>query len=193
MPEPTRPIVISPADPLWPQRFRTIGDALRARVGGDALRIDHIGSTAVPGLAAKDVIDVQITVAHLAVADDWPAELLPGLVRSSDTLTDHRPADAEGEDADWAKRYWSNSHDIHVHVRAAGAPNQRYPLLFRDYLRADPSAAASYGATKGALVGVTGGDRYDYYAVKDPVCDLIIAGAEQWALRTDWSPPPSDA
>lgn len=193
MDEPAHPIVISPADPLWPQRFRTIGDALRARVGGDALRIDHIGSTAVPGLAAKDVIDVQVTVAHLAVADGWPAELLPGLVRNSEILTDHRPAGAVGDDADWAKRYWSNSVDIHVHVRATGAPNQRYPLLFRDFLRAVPSAALAYADVKEALARVTHGARSGYYAVKDPVCDLIIAGAEQWALRTGWSLPPSDA
>jgi GrpB-like predicted nucleotidyltransferase (UPF0157 family) len=193
MHEPARPIVISPADPLWPQRFRTIGDALRGFLGADAVRIDHIGSTAVPGLAAKDVIDVQITVAHLDIADDWPAELLPGLVRSSETSTDHRPAGAEGEETDWAKRYWSNSHDIHVHVRAAGAPNQRYALLFRDYLRADPRVALAYAAAKDALVDVTGGDRDDYYAVKDPLCDLIIVGAEHWAVRTGWSPPPSDA
>jgi GrpB-like predicted nucleotidyltransferase (UPF0157 family) len=193
MHEPARPIVISPADPLWPQRFRTLGGALRERLGADAVRIDHIGSTAVPGLAAKDVVDVQITVARLDVTDGWPAELLPGLVRSTETSTDHRPAGAEGDDADWAKRYWSNSHDIHVHVRSAGAPNQRYALLFRDYLRSDKRAALAYAATKEALADVTDGDRGDYYAVKDPVCDLIIAGAEQWALRTGWSPPPSDA
>lgn len=193
MHEPERPIVVSPPDPLWSQRFRTIGDALRKRLGTDALRIDHIGSTAVPGLAAKDVIDVQVTVTDLDIADGWPTELLPGLVRSDDNRRDHRPAGADGPDAHWAKRYWSNAHDIHVHVRAVGAPNQRYPLLFRDYLRADPSAAAAYAAVKVALVDVTDGDRGGYYAVKDPVCDLIIAAAEHWALRSNWSPPPSDS
>ena len=58
-------IVISPYDPQWPLEFRQLGTPLRAALGDLALRVDHIGSTSVPGLAAKDVIDVQITGAAL--------------------------------------------------------------------------------------------------------------------------------
>jgi GrpB-like predicted nucleotidyltransferase (UPF0157 family) len=83
---------------------------------------------------------------------------------------------------------------IHVHVRQDGRLNQRYALLFRDYLRADATAAAAYGLMKRALAEVAAPDDWDtYYAVKDPACDLIMAGAEQWALRTAWTPGPSDA
>ena len=74
-----------------------------------------------------------------------------------------------------------------------GRPNQRYPLLFRDYLRADPFAAASYGAVKRALATIAPDDWDTYYAIKDPACDLILAGSEQWAASVGWSPPPSDA
>ncbi len=162
-------------------------------MAGEALRIDHVGSTSVPGLAAKDLIDIQITVQQLEVADVWPDEILPGLLRRVGNLADHTPAGASSDPADWDKRYWSNSRDVHVHVRPDGRPNQRYPLLFRDYLRADAVEAASYGAVKRALAAVAPDDWNAYYEVKDPVCDLILAGAEQWAARVGWSPPPSDA
>jgi GrpB-like predicted nucleotidyltransferase (UPF0157 family) len=188
-----RPLIISDYDPTWPDRFRQVAASLRASVKGDALRIDHIGSTSVPGLVAKDLIDIQVTVQELNVAEVWPDELLPGLVRRVENLVDHIPAGASSDPADWDKRYWSNSHDVHVHVRADGRPNQRYPLLFRDYLRADPRAAASYAAVKRALTTVAPDDWDAYYEVKDPACDLILAGAEQWAARVGWSPSPSDA
>ncbi|MEM9563914.1 MAG: GrpB family protein [Actinomycetota bacterium] len=187
------PLTIVDHDPSWPERFVLAGASLRAVVGDDSGRVDHIGSTSVPGLAAKDVIDIQITVAELDVADAWPDELLPGLVRRSDIVTDHVPAGSAGDPADWAKRYWSNGADLHVHVRAAGRANQRYPLLFRDYLRADRLAADSYAAIKRALTSAAPGDWDTYYDVKDPACDLIIAGAEHWAARVGWTQPASDA
>jgi GrpB-like predicted nucleotidyltransferase (UPF0157 family) len=190
---PKRPLVISEYDPAWPARFGEISAALRSRVGADALRIDHIGSTSVPGLAAKDLIDIQITVEALDVADAWSNELLPGLLRSVGILSDHIPVGISSDPADWDKRYWSNARDLHVHVREGGRRNQRYPLLFRDYLRADPLAAASYGALKRALAAVVPDDWTAYHEVKDPACDLILAGAEQWAQRVGWSPPISDA
>ena len=162
-------------------------------MGAEALRLDHIGSTSVPGLAAKAVIDIQITVEDLGVADRWPDELLSGLVRRAETLVDHIPNGASPDPAEWEKRYWSNSADVHVHVRADGRANQRYPLLFRDYLRDDPLAARAYGAVKKALAKLAPDDWDAYYEVKDPACDLIIAGAGQWATRIGWAVPPSDA
>ena len=191
MAEAPKQLVITDYDPRWPHRFVKVASDLRERVGDDALRIDHIGSTSVPGLAAKDLIDVQITVTRLGVADLWPDELLPGLVRR-DVAGDHVPAALPGEPGDWEKRYWSRPGEIHVHVRADGRPNQRYPLLFRDYLRDDALAARSYAAVKRALVAIAPDDWDAYYDVKDPACDLILAGAEHWAVRTAWVPPPSD-
>jgi predicted acetyltransferase len=70
-----------------------------------------------------------------------------------------------------------------VHVRAAGRANQRYALLFRDYLRADLSAALAYQAAKRALAALHPEEIDAYLAVKDPICDLIIAAAERWAAR----------
>jgi GrpB-like predicted nucleotidyltransferase (UPF0157 family) len=68
-----RPVVITEYLPIWPDRFREIAASLRASVGDEALRIDHIGSTSVPGLAAKDLIDTQITVRQLADAGEADA------------------------------------------------------------------------------------------------------------------------
>lgn len=188
-----RPLIIVDADPTWPERFEQVGGLLRAALGDAARRIDHIGSTAVPGLPAKDIIDVQVTVDDLHVADRWLDELLPGLVRRPAIVADHVPAEATTEQADWGKRYWSNGSDLHVHVRAGGRANQRYALLFREYLRADTFAAGAYGDLKRALAAAAPDDWDAYYDVKDPACDLIIAGAEQWAARVRWAPPPSDA
>ena len=185
-------LVISSSQSTWPARFREIAGALRQLLGEDTTRIDHIGSTSVPGLAVKDVIDIQVTVSELAASDRWPDELLPGLVRRPVTR-DHVPAASSTDPADWDKRYWSGPVGLHVHVRQHGRPNQRYALLFRDYLRHDPVAAGSYESLKRALAATVGDDWDAYYAVKDPACDLVIAAAEQWAVRVGWSAPPSDA
>jgi GrpB-like predicted nucleotidyltransferase (UPF0157 family) len=65
-------------------------------------------------------------------------------------------------------------------------------LLFRDYLRAHPIVAAAYAQAKLALARHHAADPDAYYAIKDPVCDLIMAGAESWAAATQWNPGPSD-
>lgn len=187
----TRRLELGDYDPAWPARFAELGAQLRSAVGGQALRIDHIGSTSVPGLAAKNVIDIQITVADLATADEWSDELLPGLVHVPAYNQDHVPPNATSA-GDWGKRMWS-APATHVHVRQEGWPNQRYALLFRDYLRADPVAAGGYERVKRALIARAPDDWETYYAVKDPACDLIFAGAEQWASRSGWQPGPSDA
>ena len=186
-------LVISDYDPAWPDRFREIADSLRRVLGGEALRIDHIGSTAVPGLAAKTLIDVQITVRDLVDADRWNDALLPGLDRRHEISSDHVPFGALSDPHEWAKRYWSDRRGIHVHVRGEGRLNQRYALLFRDYLRADAAAACAYAQLKRALAEAAPDDWDAYYLVKDPACDLIVAAAEQWAARTAWTPPPPDA
>jgi len=70
---------------------------------------------------------------------------------------------------------------VNAHVRVAGWPNHRYALLFRDYLRAHPPAAAAYARLKLALAERFGDDLRAYTEVKDPACDLIMAAAEDWA------------
>jgi GrpB-like predicted nucleotidyltransferase (UPF0157 family) len=191
----TRVEIVEP-DPRWPAEFATIARDLRGALGDLAERVDHIGSTAVPGLAAKDVIDVQVTTATLdPLVLDTPLGRL-GYTRAEDIDRDHRPPGAEGDAPErWRKRLYRpppGQRRTNVHVRLAGSPNQRYALLFRDHLRAYPRAAEGYARLKRELSRRLP-DIDDYVEVKDPVCDILMAAAEDWAARTGWRPGPSDA
>jgi GrpB-like predicted nucleotidyltransferase (UPF0157 family) len=189
--------------PEWPEEFRRAASRLRATFGDDALRIDHIGSTAVPGLEAKDVIDIQVSVARLEPAAPIAALLVTaGLTFRPDLDRDHVPEGATGTPDAWVKVTAFSPERIvdagrepqlNVHVRGAGSPNERYALLFRDHLRAHPADAATYGLIKRELARLFPGDRDAYYAMKDPVCDLVIGHAEAWARATGWEPGPTDA
>jgi GrpB-like predicted nucleotidyltransferase (UPF0157 family) len=182
-------------DERWPDEFARIAQPLRNALGALALRIDHIGSTAVPGLAAKDIIDIQVTVATLD-APALVAALAPiGYTLREDITGDHLPPGRADAPEEWAKLYFrapDGQRPTHLHVRRAGHANQRYALLFRDYLRATPSSARAYAQVKQALARLHPHDIYAYYAVKDPVCDLIMDAAEQWAATTGYTPGPSD-
>ena len=186
----TRVEIVAYADD-WPREFERVARRVRAALGEQALRVDHIGSTAVPGLAAKDRIDVQVTVGDLADANALGgagfAELTP--------VADHRPPGASGGEDDWAKRFFDTPDDVrraNVHVRVEGRANQRYALLFRDYLRTHATAADAYAELKRRLAAELR-DVRRYAEVKDPACDLIIAAAEDWAAASGWQPGPSDA
>lgn len=192
----TRLIVIEPHDSRWGTEFRAIAEPLRAALGGLALRIDHIGSTSVSGLAAKDIIDIQVTVAALD-AEALTRALAPlGYTLAAEINHDHLPPGHEGDaPEEWQKLYFrppAGQRDTHLHIRQAGRANQRYALLFRDYLRADPLARGAYERIKRALARLHPDDVDAYYDVKDPVCDIIIAAAELWATATRYAQGPSD-
>ncbi|AUH51180.1 hypothetical protein CXB49_10335 [Chromobacterium sp. ATCC 53434] len=180
-------INIVPYQPGWAGEFAVLAEQLGAALGGLALRIDHIGSTSVPGLAAKDVIDVQLTVAEL---DD--EAVAGGLLAVGFELKpfdrDHLPPGGDDAPAQWRKLFFrekTGQRRAHIHVRRAGSTNQRYALLFRDYLRAQPATAAAYGELKRRLAaGLADPDSYP--DVKDPAVDLIYLAAEQWAAHTGW-------
>ena len=189
-------IEISPSSENWPSDFMTLARDLRQALGPLALRIDHIGSTSVPGLPAKDIIDIQVTVTSLE-AEPLVAALAPlGYSLRQDIVQDHVPPGDDGSSSRWLKRYFrapDNQRPTHLHVRQQGNPNQRYPLLFRDYLRHNPAAAMAYAQIKVALARLHPTDPEAYYDVKDPACDLIIQAAEQWASATGWEQGESDA
>jgi len=165
---------------------------LREVLGPAAVRIDHIGSTAVPGLAAKNVIDIQVSVAALDAADALAGA---GFRPFAEILADHRPPGDESPDAQWAKRFFSEPIDerrANIHVRVDGSANQRYALLFRDYLRAHPATAEAYAELKRRLAEHMP-DTMTYADVKDPAVDLIALAAEDWAAAEGWRPGPTDA
>jgi GrpB-like predicted nucleotidyltransferase (UPF0157 family) len=182
-------------DDRWPAEFAAIGGVLRGALGDLALRIDHIGSTSVPGLAAKDRIDVQIAVAGFEQFDEMCARIEPlGYVARRFT-EDHLPPGWQGPPSEWEKRFFATPPDrrpANLHMRVLGRANQRYALLFRDYLRAHPSSAAAYAELKRRLAQHLA-DLEFYADVKDPACDLIAVAAEDWAKQVGWEPGPSDA
>lgn len=188
---PVARVVIEPYSERWTSDFARIARRVRAVLAERALRIDHIGSTAVPGLAAKHRIDVQVTVADLADANPLGAA---GFTEFG-PYGDHCPAGMDVVPTEWEKRFFQIGDagtSANVHVRVEGRANQRYALLFRDYLRAHPAAAAAYAELKRRLADeLRDVDRYA--EVKDPACDLIIAAAEEWAVATGWQPGASDA
>ncbi|MEM8805348.1 MAG: GrpB family protein [Cyanobacteria bacterium P01_G01_bin.38] len=188
-------IQIKPYQPNWRETFLAIGQTLRQALGDLALRIDHIGSTAVPGLAAKDRIDIQVTVNSLTDAVEMALNQA-GFDRVKHIDRDHLPPGAKEDVGEWAKWIFKpavNTLRANVHVRIAGRANQRYALLFRDYLRAFPATATAYAQVKVALAKYHADNVEAYYDVKDPVCDIIIGGAEIWATTTHWQVGLSDA
>jgi GrpB-like predicted nucleotidyltransferase (UPF0157 family) len=178
----------------WPVEFCEIAAILRQGLGDLALRIDHIGSTSVPGLAAKDIIDFQITVADLS-QEAYLAMQALGYLRVETIHRDHRPAQAGGEESDWEKWYFrprTHQRRTNTHMRVQGHLNQRYPLLFRDYLRAHPATAEAYAELKRRLAQNLA-DPETYPDVKDPAVDLIYLAAKEWATYVRWEPGESDA
>src|SRR5471032_2782282 len=139
-------VEIVPYKESWPSEFQVIAANLRRTLGALALRIDHIGSTAVPGLPAKDIIDIQITVAALDNRVKSAIVSL-GYIAPGGTWRDHCPPNGDAAEIEWAKLYFrppSEQRRTNTHVRAEGRANQRYALLFRDYLRTHPATAEAY-------------------------------------------------
>ena len=137
-------VTIVPHKSSWAGEFQSIAAVLRETLGDLALRIDHIGSTAVPGLDAKDRIDIQVTVKGL---DQSVLNALNhlGYIRL-EYLSDYPPIGLRSSVSQWKKwifRPPEGQRPMNLHVRIVGNANQRYALLFRDYLRAHPASAAA--------------------------------------------------
>lgn len=186
-------IRIVPYESSWQGEFTAIGAEIRAALGDTALAVHHIGSTSVPGLAAKDVIDVQVTVADLNVPLQQPLEDA-GFTFRDDVCRDHTPPGVTLATEELEKRYFTRlGRPIHLHIRATGRFNQRYALLCRDFLRLHPLAGDAYAEVKVQLAHYFPDNTEAYCDVKDPVFDVLMAGAFAWAELTDWQLPPSDA
>jgi GrpB-like predicted nucleotidyltransferase (UPF0157 family) len=175
---------IADYDPAWPRRFAEIGSGLRRALGDVALRIDHIGSTSVPGLAAKPIVDIQVTVERLEPVAPFAEPLIGvGMVFRADN-------------PERTKRYFREAPGqprTHVHVRRAGSFSEQFPLLFRDFLRVDQTSADEYESIKRALARQYGSDRHGYTDAKAAICWKIIQRADEWAQQTGWQPGPTDA
>jgi dephospho-CoA kinase len=187
--------VLSAPQEDWAAQAARLGSRIMAAAPDDILAVDHIGSTAVPGLAAKDVIDLQATVSDLSAAEliapllaaaGFPA--VPGAGFDTPKPTDPDPTQ-------WQKRFHANADPgraVNVHVRSAGSSGWRYALLFRDWLRNDPEAAALYEGHKRALTEQFAGTKgtHTYAEAKEPwFTDVAWPRMDGWAARTGWQPP----
>jgi GrpB-like predicted nucleotidyltransferase (UPF0157 family) len=114
-----------------------------------------------------------------------------GYVQRHGVRYDHQPPGLDMPQSDWEKRLFGcppPSRPANLHVRRMGRANQRYALLFRDYLRTHPAVALAYAEVKRQLARYHPDDRTAYVEIKDPVCDVIVAAAEEWAARISWKP-----
>ena len=174
----------------WASDFAALKrPVMRAAPGGSYLH--HIGSTAVPGLAAKDIIDIQLTVESLGAIDQAAFEAAG--FRLAGPISDHCPPGVILAPEELAKRLFNSmGRPANLHIREKGRFNQRYALLCRDYLRSHPVAAGAYELIKRRLAERFPEDAAAYYDIKDPVFDIIIEGANEWARVTGWTEPPDD-
>lgn len=168
---PADPIAIVPYDPAWPSRFEEMRGRLAAALGQIAVRIDHVGSTAVPGLAAKPVVDIQVSVPDV-----------------EDEAAYKPPIEAQGFELRWTEpghRYFRPPPGLprlwQVHVCSVGSEWQRVHLLFRDYLRAHADVAAQYETLKRRVAADNRDDRIAYTDAKGPFIDDVVRRAEEWA------------
>ncbi|WP_234440385.1 inositol monophosphatase family protein [Streptomyces rimosus] len=184
--------VLVDAHPGWADEGAALAAELCSALAPEARRVEHIGSTSVPGMAAKPIFDLQVSVTDLATAAEaFDAPLAArGFVRSRHE-GDHVPAGRDDDPGRWAKRLWTRrggpGPDVNLHVRCAGSPNERLALLFRDWFRAHPEAVPAYARFKRELAHRTA-DFGSYAEIKDPVVDLVVEVAEGWAKETGWRP-----
>ncbi|WP_432485858.1 dephospho-CoA kinase [Kineococcus esterisolvens] len=183
---------------LLPHQDRWAGEAARAlarvvrAAGGAARGAEHVGSTAVPGLAAKDVLDLQLSVPSLRAADAVASDLAAaGFPRAPGEWWD-APKPPEPDPSRWRKRLHGGAdpaRPVHLHVRVHGSPGWRWALLFRDWLRADAAARDHYADVKRELAERCA-DAAQYAEAKEPWFTAVAhERAERWAEGAGWRPP----
>jgi GrpB-like predicted nucleotidyltransferase (UPF0157 family) len=164
------PVVIVDYDPSWPATFQQLRDRLTATLGQLAVAIEHVGSTAVPGLAAKPIIDLDVVIADLT---DLPAvieRLRPlGYLHEGDLGVPGREA--------FTTPAGAPTH--HLYVCPIGTPALSRHLAFRDALRADPGAADAYGDLKRILAARLGDDRAGYTEAKSAFIEQVLAAVPE--------------
>jgi GrpB-like predicted nucleotidyltransferase (UPF0157 family) len=183
-------------DPAWAAEGRALAQRLREIINGHGLDIDHVGSTAVEGLVAKDVIDIQILAYDLDDALPLIDALCGAGFRHQADQRGETPRPGYPDHPDcWDRLMFLEplgERRAHVHVREFGTAGARTALLLRDFLRDDDLARDQYGELKGALARLVD-DEEIYAAMKRPFVAIILRLAEAWAAQTRWRLGASDA
>src|SRR4051794_3066234 len=162
-----REIVIADYDPNWAAKFQQHANVLARALGHQALAIEHVGSTSVPGLAAKPIIDIDVLVAD---SSDEPS-YLPALVQAGYVLRVREP--------DWHQHrmFRTPEFDVHVHIFSRGSVELARHLAFRDRLRVNEEDRRLYESVKRKLAQQDWSDMNAYAAAKSEVVEQIIARA----------------
>ena len=187
--------VLEPHRGEWAAQAARIAARLVAAAPDLVLAVDHIGSTSVPGLAAKDVIDLQVAVRDLEAAETLaPLLTAAGFPQVRGIGSDTPKPDAP-DPSQWLKRFHANADPcraVNVHVRPAGSAGWRYALMFRDWLRNDPAARRLYEAHKADLAARFAGSETTraYADAKEPwFTDVAWPLMSAWADAVRWEPP----
>lgn len=170
---------ITPSTMEWRYSAARLRERLSYALGARALRIDHIGSTSVPGLGAKDLVDLQVVVQDLAVAEEC-CEMATnaGFVPAGQIMDIDRDM---GEQPEYCAVDADPGRPVNVHIRPINSPVWRDTLLFRDWLRASLPARQEYEAMKLALASAPGSNVDSYSTLKMPFINEAIRRAEQWS------------
>ena len=158
-------IVIEDYDPAWAGQFATVSARLSQALGDQIISIEHVGSTAVPGLAAKPIIDIDLSIEDTAAESRYR----PALERLGYRLVLREP---------WwhgHRMLVSAAEDVHLHVWPRDAPEPIRHRLFRDWLCSHPEDLALYATTKRRLARDTAPQPGEYSLAKNDVIDAIYA------------------
>lgn len=169
-----RDITIVDHDPAWADRFLAERARIGNALGDNAVRIDHVGSTAVPGLAAKPIVDIQVSVLDVEKEDTY----LPQLEAAGYHLRVRQPDHRMVRTAQF---------DVHVHICPSGGCWERDHLLFTDWLRVTPADRDAYEQLKRQLATREWFDMNQYAEAKGDLIDEILGRARKWADRTGWT------
>jgi dephospho-CoA kinase len=173
-----------PYKPQWHEDAQRIIKRIQMACGAKALRVDHVGSTAVEGMEAKDVIDIQVTVASLEIADEVANALANVGYPRIERVTSDTPH--EGDPALWRKRIHGAAdpgRPARIHLRVDMWPNQRFALLFTDWLKTNPAVREEYLAVKRSALTAP-----HYTQAKEPWFAATYRRAWEWADATGWRP-----
>jgi GrpB-like predicted nucleotidyltransferase (UPF0157 family) len=181
-----RDLAVVTYDPGWPADFVTLAGRVKAALGPMAVRVEHVGSTSVPGLAAKDCIDVQVEVDVLA------EDLIAGRFAQIGFRLRPEPwnrveATPAGPCPKLVFAPPAGERASNIHVLAAASEAARGKLLFRDFLRANDAARDAWGDFKQRLA-LMATDLYQYGQAKAGPTQILMIAAEGWAASTSWVP-----
>jgi GrpB-like predicted nucleotidyltransferase (UPF0157 family) len=181
-----RAVRLSAWSAAWESEFEELAQQLRGALGDVAVAVQHVGSTAVACLSAKDVIDVQVLVGELHDPRIGSAFERLGFRKRPEPWNQ---ADSIGG-VSFPKAVYApprGARAANIHVRPENSDAARYALLFRDYLRADPQARATWADVKAQIASAVP-DLAPYGQIKAAALPLLMRGAEQWAAETNWLP-----